>query len=79
MREPTTALGRKIRSARQRRGMTQRELARRARIDYRTVSLYEIGSMLPGAKTAARLSYALRIDIGVTEIFPVPPEGVVTD
>ncbi len=58
-REPQTALGQAIREARQQRGLTQREVARRAGADVTALSRLESGSSNPAWGTLRRLAAAM--------------------
>jgi transcriptional regulator with XRE-family HTH domain len=61
MREKTlrVAFGRQIRAARERRGLTQRELAERAHIADKYVSRLELGIATPSIAVAKKLADAL--------------------
>lgn len=50
-----------LRSMRERAGLTQRELARRARVDPRTLRRYERGEREPTVGIAARLRQACAV------------------
>ena len=65
-REPQTALGQAIREARQERGLTQREVARRAGADVTWLSRLESGSSNPAWGTLKRLATAM--DMRVSEL-----------
>ena len=58
-REPQTTLGHAIREAREQRGLTQRELARRSGTDVSWLSRLESGSSNPAWGTVRRLAAAM--------------------
>jgi HTH-type transcriptional regulator/antitoxin HipB len=56
-------LGEQIRSARERRGMTQAELASKVRTSQPAVARLEAGGVEPRIETLERIGYALGIDL----------------
>jgi len=56
--------GKRLRSLREDRGLTQRELAARLHTPVPQISRYETGFCLPNAETLAELADVLRIDLG---------------
>ncbi len=60
------AIGQKLRELRQRKGLTQKELARtvRGRVDYSYIGKIERGEQLPSLKVLKRLSDALAVPLG---------------
>lgn len=55
--------GKRLRSVREERGLTQRELAERAGIQIPQISRYEAGAYLPTAETLVAIAEVLRLDV----------------
>lgn len=53
----------KIKEHRQKKGLTQKELAELLNIDYQTISKYEIGANTPSLERAIEIAYVLGITI----------------
>ena len=60
-----------LRQWREHRGYSVRELAKRARVGFVTISRIENGHMSPTVDMLEKLAKALRVHI--TELFPAPP------
>lgn len=55
--------GKRLRTLREERGLSQRELAERIRTRAPQVSRYETGAYMPNAETLASLAEVLRVDV----------------
>jgi transcriptional regulator with XRE-family HTH domain len=62
MNSMTQVFGRRVKAYRRRRGLTQDELARIARIDSKYVGSIERGEKAPSFEVAERLARALKVD-----------------
>jgi putative transcriptional regulator len=60
-----TELGKQIKAARDRRGISQEKLAERIGITRESINLYEKGKGNPGFKVVAEIAVALRADFNV--------------
>jgi transcriptional regulator with XRE-family HTH domain len=60
----TTNIGRQVREARERRGLTQREVARRSDLSANTVNRIEQGLVKPASATIERLARTLNVSPG---------------
>ncbi len=58
------ALGRNIAQARQRKGLTQAQLAERLEVNTETISRFERGFTLPSLETLDRLATTLQVRMG---------------
>lgn len=56
-------LGDTIRRLRRQRDWTQRQLAERVGVDYKNISNYEVGRLIPSKKTLARLADTFGLEI----------------
>lgn len=66
MSEITKEVGRRIREARELKGMTQEELATKLGTGKSTVSKYENGSINPSLELLNRIAIVLGLEFGVT-------------
>src|SRR5919112_6017479 len=68
-------IGQKIRELRVERGLTQRELGRRAGISHAAISYAEGHKRTPGAETIRRIASALSVDPGLLFSEPTNPKS----